>query len=333
MTRPTTPASAARPVSAVNGPVSLPAFDDLPVGRNGARRAWHQFGPDDNLGMINLLTPDVVQHAAGLVRRGAVFALNAPADLFDPAPFGTRGTPRHRRFAIARPHSMVMDDVIDNFYPQASSQWDALAHASYDTDTFYNGASRDDIETRHRNTIEHWARCGIVGRAVVLDLTDGTSDYVPGGQVTFGVADLERARLRAGLEYRDGDILLLHTGFTAWYAGLGRASRQALPRNLTAIGLEHSEEVCRYLWQTRAAAVATDTLTLEAWPPDHSGRPYGFLHQTLIGGFGMAVGELWWLDDLMADCRADGVHQGMLVSAPMNMPGGTGSPANAVVIK
>jgi len=333
MTRPQPPAPAVRPAPCPGRPATLPAFDDLPVGRSGARHAWHQFGQDDNIGLVNLLTADVVRLAAGLVRQGKVFALNAPADLFDPAPFGTRGAPRHHTFAIRRPHSTVVDDVIDNFYPQASSQWDSLAHASFDTDTFYNGVSQADIQTRHRNTIEHWARRGIVGRAVVLDLTDGNPGYVPAGDTAFGVADLERSRRRAGLEYRDGDILLLHTGFTAWYAGLDQAARQAVPRDLAVIGLEHSEAVCRYLWETHAAAVATDTLTLEVWPPDHSGRPYGFLHQTLIGGFGMAVGELWWLADLTADCRADGVYEGMLVSAPLNLPGGTGSPANAVVIK
>jgi hypothetical protein len=47
----------------------------------------------------------------------------------------------------------------------------------------------------------------------------------------------------------------------------------------------------------------------------------------------MALGELWWLADLAADCAADGIYEMFLVSAPMNAPGGIGSPANAVAIK
>jgi hypothetical protein len=47
----------------------------------------------------------------------------------------------------------------------------------------------------------------------------------------------------------------------------------------------------------------------------------------------MALGELWWLSDLAGDCAADGVYEMFLVSAPLNAPGGIGSPANAVAIK
>ena len=59
----------------------------------------------------------------------------------------------------------------------------------------------------------------------------------------------------------------------------------------------------------------------------------GFLHRVLIGQFGMALGELWWTEDLAADCEADGVHEMFLTSAPLNAPGGIGSPANALAFK
>jgi hypothetical protein len=53
----------------------------------------------------------------------------------------------------------------------------------------------------------------------------------------------------------------------------------------------------------------------------------------LLGSFGMALGELWWLADLVRDCHEDGVFEALLVSAPLHAPGGVGSPANAVAIK
>jgi hypothetical protein len=53
----------------------------------------------------------------------------------------------------------------------------------------------------------------------------------------------------------------------------------------------------------------------------------------LIGQFGMALGELWWLSDLASDCAADRSYEMFLVSTPLNAPGGIGSPANAVAIK
>jgi hypothetical protein len=47
----------------------------------------------------------------------------------------------------------------------------------------------------------------------------------------------------------------------------------------------------------------------------------------------MAIGELWDLDGLAEDCAADGVFEFLLVSAPLNVPGGIGSPSNAIVLK
>jgi hypothetical protein len=47
----------------------------------------------------------------------------------------------------------------------------------------------------------------------------------------------------------------------------------------------------------------------------------------------MPLGELWRLEALAADCEADGVYESLLVSAPLNLRGGAGSPANALALK
>ena len=59
----------------------------------------------------------------------------------------------------------------------------------------------------------------------------------------------------------------------------------------------------------------------------------GFLHIQLIAHLGMALGELWDLDALAEDCAADGVYECMVMSAPLNLRGGVGSPPNALAIK
>ncbi|GGL94834.1 cyclase family protein [Nakamurella endophytica] len=312
---------------------ALPRYLDLPAGPAGGRQAWHLFGDDDDLGLLNLLTPEVVVAAARLVRRGAVFPLNAPVDLFGPGPFLPRGAPRRHVRTLRTAAVTGLDDVLDNFYPQASSQWDSLAHISADQERFYNGVTRDEID-RGRNTVDHWARRGIVGRGVLLDLAVGAGDD-PGSAHAFTVTDLERAREAAGITLRTGDILVLHTGFAAWYARQTPERRARIPHDLAAPGLEHSEAVCAYLWDAHVAAVASDTLAVEVMPADHSAAaaPFGFLHQTLIGCFGMALGELWWLADLVADCHQDGVHEFLLASAPAHIPGGVASPANVLAVK
>jgi kynurenine formamidase len=315
----------------------LPSYSELPPATRGGRSAWGVFGADDNVGLINLLTPERIAAAARLVRRGQVFPLDMPLGSVTPALARSRGTPRHS--VLHDPGSAGFDDLYDNFYPQCSSQWDSLGHVGYAAGEFYNGATEADILSGTRNTIDHWARHGIAGRAVLLDvaaaMTEAGMHYHPAESIPIGVTELELARQRAGVEYAPGDILLLNTGFTGWYADQPRDVRQRLPARLCAPGLAHTEEVCEYLWDSHAAAVGSDTFGVEVWPADMSpqAHPMGFLHHILIGQFGMALGELWWLADLAADCSADGVYESFLVSAPFNAPGGIGSPANAVAIK
>ena len=315
----------------------LPDYADLPPAPLGGRSGWGLFGADDNLGLVNLMTPDRIKAAARLVRRGQIFSLDMPLGSISPALAPFRGPPRHQ--VLHTPGTTGFDDVYDNFYPQASSQWDSLAHYGYAPDQMYNGATEAQVLAGTRNTIDHWARHGLAGRAVLLDTERARRaagrPYDPGDPVALDVEDLELARRQAGVQYAPGDIILLHTGFAAWYTGQPAAVKRRLHGNVIAPGVARTEAVCEYLWNSHAAAIAADNFAVEVFPvdPDPAAHPFGLLHHVLIGLFGMALGELWWLADLAADCAADGVYETFLVSAPLNAPGGIGSPANAVAIK
>ncbi len=315
----------------------LPSYADLPPAPRGGRSAWGLFGPDDNLGLVNLMTPERIAAAARLVHRGQVFCLDMPLGSISPALAAFRGVPRHQ--VLHQAGTAGFDDVYDNFYPQASSQWDSLAHVGYAPDEMYNGATEQEVLAGARNTIEHWARHGMAGRAVLLDveraMREAGHPYHPGDAVAIDVADLELARRQAGAEFAPGDVILLHTGFAAWYAGQPARVRNRLHGNVVAPGLAHTEAICEYLWNSHAAAIGSDTFGVEVFPADRSpeAHPFGFLHHMLIGQLGLALGELWWLADLAEDCAATGVYEAFLVSAPLNAPGGIGSPANAVAIK
>lgn len=317
----------------------LPRYDELPAADRGGRSGWGLFGPGDSVGLLNLQTPESVLAAAKLVNRGAVFPLDAALDAVDPPLAPRRGRPRHALIHRPGPGLEGLDDVYDNFNPQTSSQWDSLAHMAYAPGVFYNGATDDDVLTGRRNTIDHWARRGIVARAVVLDLARALPasgrPYTPDLATAFSVEDLELARAAAGVSYSPGCIVLLHTGFLGWYLSQSYDDRADWARNLKAPGVEHTEEMARYLWDSGLMAIASDTFAVEVWPPDRrpEASPFGFLHRVLIAQFGMALGELWQLGDLAADCAQDGVYECLLTSAPLHGRGGIGSPPNALAIK
>ena len=57
------------------------------------------------------------------------------------------------------------------------------------------------------------------------------------------------------------------------------------------------------------------------------------MHPHLLGRLGIPIGELWWLDALADACAADGRYEFLVTSAPLNLPGGIGSPANALALR
>jgi hypothetical protein len=313
----------------------LPDYDDLPKTADNVGSGWGLFGENDSVGLINLLSPERIAAAARLVRRGVAFPLNLPLDAIRPGLYG-RGAPRHNVFRLPDGN---LDDVLDNVFPQAASQWDALGHVCFN-DTFYNGARYEDVISGRRNTIDHWARRGILGRAVLLDVQRALSlqgrTYAPETPNPLTVADLELARELAGVEYAPGDILLVRTGFLEWYVAQDDTTKAALvQRPVSAAGIERSEAMARYIWNAHACAVAADNPAVATSPADKRPEawPFGDLHGILVVQFGLALGELWWLADLAADCARDGVYEMFLTSAPLNVPGGVGSPANALAIK
>lgn len=319
-------------------PRALPSYDELPVAPRGGRSAWGLFGERDEVGLFNLVTAEVVREALALARRGAVFNLNAPNDFLEPPLFGR---PRLRIEQQLVREGRALNEVYSDFNPQSSTQWDALAHVAYDADAFYNGATLAEVLAGERNNIAAWARRGIVTRGVLLDL-ERTADaagrpYDPGSSHAFSVDDLEAAREAAGIDFHPGDVLILRTGFMRWYEDLPAVERERISsrEELRACGIEHTEEMARWLWESHIAAAACDCPALEVWPMDHSDEafPFGCLHNVILGQYGMAIGELFLVEELAADCASDGVHEFLFTSAPLNTPGGFGSTANALAVK
>jgi len=87
----------------------LPSYADLPPAPRGGRSAWGLFGADDNLGLVNLMTPERIAAAARLVRRGRSFCLDMPLGSISPALATFRGPPRRHQVAQPplRPHPVA----------------------------------------------------------------------------------------------------------------------------------------------------------------------------------------------------------------------------------
>jgi kynurenine formamidase len=317
---------------------TLPKFSQLPlVGQTGERHTWDVFGRGDQLGTVNLLTPERVKRAAALVRTGKVINLNLPLN-FPITLYGGFRTGYRHHIEVNRGGR---DDYVDNFAMQGSSQWDSLRHIRFREFGYYGGRQDDDLDGKGELGIENWARHGIIGRGVLLDAAgvmerrgtplEATKNFSMAGAFLQEVAQAENIKIEPG------DIVLLRTGWLTWYKSRDAAGREALRGTLhpgeggmACPGLDPSQATAAWVWDQQIAAMAADNVALEALPVEAA---VGFQHRRLIALQGMPIGEVWDLDELAQDCARDGVYECMLVSAPLNLPGGVGSPPNAYAIK
>jgi hypothetical protein len=188
---------------------------------------WGRWGPDDERGAANLITPERVVAAAKLVRKGRVISLAVPLDAGGPV-FPGRVPPIRLMavsgadYAAGEPPAFgapfhIADDYL--FMPlQGSTQWDALSHA-WQGDTLYNGVPQTAVRGSGatRLGIQN-VKNGLVGRGVLIDVLAHRGGKLPAG------AAITRAELEAALAHQrtgvlPGDIVLVRTGVVpAFYA-------------------------------------------------------------------------------------------------------------------
>jgi len=293
---------------------------------------WGRWGPDDERGTVNFITPEVVRRAAACVRRGVVFSLGLPFDADGPQiGQGGRVNPVHLMTATegrlgADPDGPRYSDDVIMMPLQCATQWDSLAHVHYGGQ-LYNGfpaatltsagAARDGIDK---------IGPGIVSRGVLLDLAraGGVERLRPGQAIT--PADLEAAERAQGVRAGTGDVLLVRTGhlrvFTVDRDRVGYM-RQAPGLGLACVEWLHAREV---------AAVATDTNAVEVLPYEDPAVPLP-VHQLCIRDMGLTLGEMFDLDALAADCARDGVWEVLFSAPPLKVTGAVGSPLNPLAVK
>ncbi|CEO58827.1 hypothetical protein PMG11_03529 [Penicillium brasilianum] len=314
----------------------------LPGAPEGAAWVW---GEDDQLGRLNLLTPQRVKASAKEILTGEMVRLDLPLDVPEKPAFD-RETFQHSYKTIAE--DISYDDCY-SLNTQSGTQWDGFRHFSHiPTKLFYNKATSKDFfgETPNlRCSIHHWAEHGIAGRGVLLDyrhyaLTHN-KPYDPYTSHAITLDELKACAASQGLDIRPeseggdirvGDFLLIRSGFVEKYHQISSEERYTAATrshdDLAFAGVSREQAVRDWLHDCYFAGVAGDSPTFEVWPVPQM----DFLHQSLLALWGCPIGEMWDLEKLAEKCRERGKWTFFMTSAPANMPGGVGSHANATAI-
>lgn len=137
---------------------------------------------------------------------------------------------------------------------------------------------------------------------------------------------LQRVITDHKISFRPGDILFIRSGFTAAYNALSPAEQLALSKRSRADfpGVEPTEAILEWLWDNQFAAVAGDAPAFERSPVGHGesekdAPPRVILHQWLLGGWGMPIGEMFDLEELAEHCSQNGRWNFFLSSVPLKV--------------
>ena len=320
---------------------------------------WGDFGPDDQLGRLNLIGPAQVRAGVATITEGRTLCLSLPLDL----PGGNRLNPR--RFPPRLAPSMLGEDAYVNFplanldpklrdvisddrvilYTQYSTQWDALAHvgALFDADgdgvaerVYYNGfraetdilGLSDDRQASRacRLGIENMATHGVQGRAILLDFTR----FYGTGRTIVGRAEMEHVLHETGVRPAKGDILVIRTGFAERIVEMNGDPDIDVLNQTGAVLNGHDPELLSWITESGIAAICADNYAVEDPNPPADATLRLPLHHHCLFKLGLPLAELWYLAVLAKELAALDRSDFLLTAPPLRLTGALGSPVTPI---
>ncbi|KAL2352254.1 hypothetical protein BJ546DRAFT_917249 [Cryomyces antarcticus] len=319
----------------------LPAFDEL----KDKKCFWpsEPGSREEGLGMLQLLTPEHVAAAAqSEIKTGERVCLNWDMSRLETPGF-SRNAARHEIKTIPNYEGIAWDDEW-HFNPQAGSQWDGFRHFSTlmpdGKRVFHGGTTSEEIldPKSDRIGIGHWAQQGIAARGFLIDFVSWAEERgiaVDGlsGQM-ISLDDVYEIAKECNITLKAGDMFFLRCGFTKTWESMSMAQKLQYRQNTADkkhahSGLEQSERVVRFLWDNHIVAVAGDGVSFEV-RPNHDFE--WDLHNFLLAGWGVPIGEMFNLEDLAALCKRLGRWTFFVTSSPLNHPRGVASPPNCMAL-
>jgi kynurenine formamidase len=294
---------------------------------------WGRWGKDDELGTINLITPEKRKRAAALVRDGVPVSCARPiatnaisADTtFQPLRFMVdsgegRDHDSPARLLERRGASEFIGMV---FHGYTITHVDTPAHYFWQG-KIYNGRSCNLITAREGAQVESvdLLRDGVVSRGVLLDVAALRGRWLEAGEGVMP-EDLEAAEKAQNVRVEAGDILLIRTGYYA--------RRLQEPRHPLKDGSPAAHVACMpWLRERDIAMLGTDTHN-DVSPATHPGLG-NVVHIVALVGMGLWLIDNANLEELAKACAARRRWEFMLTIAPLRLQGVTGSPVNPIAL-
>jgi kynurenine formamidase len=283
---------------------------------------WGRWGPDDELGAANLITPTKRAEAAALVEDGFTVSLASDAEKV-----ATIANPCPIEWSMVRATRTAASDTVA--YPcihgPGTTHLDAFAHIFFDG-KMWNGYDVDGLVTMEEGATKNsimTVKDGLVTRAVLYDIPrlKDVAYLEPGTRIT--VADLEAWEARTGVRVGSGDAFLVRWGRWAREDALG-----PFDTGQEAAGLDN--HVIPWLKERDVAIAGWET-------PGYMPQPEGDISRLALHNFALTILGIQVLDraDFQALAAAAAErerYEFMMTIAPLPIPNGTGSPVNPIAM-
>jgi len=300
---------------------------------------WGRWGPDDELGTLNFITPEKRRHAASLVVSGVTISCGLLTEA-GPQPGTDQPYQRYMHLTgegwndphrVARKtrqkmngidkHAGASEFVGLNYHGLYITHLDALSHVFWDG-RLYNDRPSELVNVAHGATVLDVTtmKDGVVSRGVLFDVPRhrGVEWLEPGERVT--VQELEAIERETGVTVSSGDIILLRTG-----TGLRRREHGIDPQSMPGW-----DPACALWFRDREVALIGADSANDAVPAVvNLGAP---LHAVAIPLMGLTLLDNCDLERLSEHCARTGRNEFMFIVAPLTLDGMTGSPVNPIAI-
>jgi len=301
---------------------------------SGERVGESPWGPDDEIGRLNLMTDASRAAILSRIAGGKTYDLSVEYFIGMPS-WQAAGDPHYRLWMTHTPHGTVIDDPLDlgasmnehvsytgaaiSMYTHMGTHIDALSHFGLNG-RIYNGyRASEHLGDRGWAVAGAEALPAIVARGVLIDVAraKGVDMLADGYRVSR--ADLVSALERQRVEVREGDVVLIRTGRMQVYE-----DASAYMRNPPGLAMS----AARYLVEERGAmVVGADNLSFEAFPSEVE-HNYVPLHTYLLAQQGAPIIELVYLEEL----AEDGVHELAFIAGSLKLRGADAAPLRPIAL-
>jgi kynurenine formamidase len=279
---------------------------------------WGRWGAADELGTLNLITPEKRKQAAALIKEGVTVSL---AHNVSKTPIAGSSPFSHKMTAVPTDEefSFASDEYKVAYHGFSETHMDYLCHVSY-KGKLYNGYSNKEVgESGAAKLSILNSKQGIFTRCVLMDMPKLLGvRFLEGGQAIYP-AHLDAWEKAAGFKVESGDVVLIHTG--RWERAKVEGEWDIMKGSA---GLHAS---CLPWLKAHDVAIVGSDLSLDVLPSQVEGVALP-VHVGVLVAMGMPILDNLDLGAVSIAAEARKRWMFALTVAPLAVPGGTGSPVN-----